>query len=235
MTIRERLAQLDWEAIEISLHDRGFATLPRILTAAECRGLVRLYGDDSRFRKRIDIERHRFGVGDYKYFAYPLPSTVRDLRLHAYRRLAPVVNRWMTRLGSNERYPPSLGAFLRRCHGRGQTRPTPLVLHYEAGGYNRLHQDLYGAIAFPVQFTVLLSRPGADFTGGEILFVENHPRAQSIGNSIALDQGEAVIFTTRERPVMGARGFYRASVRHGVSRLLSGSRHTLGVIFHDAK
>ena len=235
MTIRDRLAKLDWESIERSLHDRGFATLPRILTSTECGRLVRLYGDDGRFRKRIEMERHRFGVGDYKYFDHPLPPPVRDLRLHAYRRLAPIVNRWMIRFGSSERYPSSLGAFLRRCHDRGQTRPTPLLLHYEAGGYNRLHQDLYGAIAFPVQLAVLLSRPGADFAGGEILLVENHPRAQSIGHAIALDQGEAVIFTTRERPVAGARGFYRASARHGVSRLLSGSRHTLGIIFHDAK
>ncbi|MCZ6696954.1 MAG: 2OG-Fe(II) oxygenase [Acidobacteria bacterium] len=235
MTIRERLARLDWKTIATSLHDRGFATLPRLLTATECRGLVQLYGNEDRFRKRIEMERHRFGVGDYKYFDYPLPAPVRDLRAEAYRRLAPIVNRWMTRLGSSQRYPLSLGPFLRRCHHRGQARPTPLMLHYEAGGYNRLHQDLYGAIVFPVQLAVLLSRPATDFTGGEILLVENHPRAQSIGHAIALDQGEAVIFTTRERPVAGTRGFYRASVRHGVSRILSGSRYTLGIIFHDAK
>lgn len=235
MTIRERLARLDWAGIESSLNDRGFATLPRILTAGECRGIVRLYGDDRRFRKRIEMERHRFGVGDYKYFDHPLPAPVRDLRAHAYRRLAPIVNRWMPRLRSGERYPSSLGPFLARCRRAGQTRPTPLVLHYEAGGYNRLHQDLYGAIAFPLQLAVLLSRPGTDFTGGEILLLENHPRAQSIGHAVALARGEGVIFTTRERPVAGSRGFYRAAVRHGVSRILSGSRHTLGIIFHDAK
>ncbi len=235
MTIRERLRRLDWTGIGSSLDERGFAVLPRVLTAAECRSLVRLYANDRRFRKTIDMGRHRFGEGDYRYFDHPLPPIVRELRAGAYPRLASIVNRWMERLGAKERHPKALAAFLRRCHGAGQQRPTPLLLHYEAGGYNRLHQDLYGAVAFPVQMTFLLSRPGVDFAGGEILLVENHPRAQSIGHAVSPRLGEGVIFATRERPVRGARGFYRAAMRHGVSRLLSGRRYTLGVIFHDAK
>jgi hypothetical protein len=233
--MRTRLDRLDWEGIERSLWEAGYATTPPILGPRQCAELVRLYSHERRFRSHVDMERHRFGVGDYKYFAHPLPPVVRALRAHVYPRLAGIANDWMEALGSTRRYPPNLAGLLRICRRHGQTKPTPLLLHYEAGGYNCLHQDLYGEVAFPLQLTVALSRRGADYTGGEFLLVEQRPRAQSRGASITLDQGEAVIFTTRERPARGTRGFYRATVRHGVSPLLSGRRYTLGVIFHDAR
>ena len=178
--------------------------------------------------------RHRFGEGEYKYFAEPLPETVAALRVHAYRRLAPIANRWMEALGATERYPAEHAAYRARCAAAGQTRPTPLLLRYRAGGYNCLHQDLYGALVFPLQLTCVLSQHGADYTGGEILLVEQRPRAQSRGAVVVLERGEAVIFPSRHRPVASARGHYRAAVRHGVSRLHAGERTSLGVIFHDA-
>jgi hypothetical protein len=233
--VRTRLDRLDWEALERSLWEFGYATTPTLLTPRECATLVRLYPEDARFRSRIDMARHRFGVGDYKYFAHPLPPLVRDLRQHAYPHLAWIANRWMRALGSSRRFPPTLQKLMRICRESGQTKPTPLLLHYEAGGYNCLHQDLYGEVAFPLQLACALSRRGADYTGGDFLLVEQRPRAQSRGAAIALEQGEAVIFTTRDRPARGARGFYRATVRHGVSPLMSGSRYTLGIIFHDAR
>ncbi|HJQ82783.1 MAG TPA: 2OG-Fe(II) oxygenase [Candidatus Binatia bacterium] len=180
------------------------------------------------------MARYRFGVGEYKYFAAPLPAAVAALRTHVYRRLAPIANRWMTALGAADRYPPDLAAYLARCAAAGQERPTPLLLHYRAGGYNCLHQDLYGALAFPLQLTCVLSQVGEDFRGGELLLVEQRPRAQSRGDAIVLQRGEAVIFPTRHRPVRGVRGVYRATVRHGVSRLHAGERTSLGIIFHDA-
>jgi hypothetical protein len=233
-TIAARMARLDWEALERSLSEWGWAKTPPLLTPAECAELVALYPDDARFRSRIDMARYRFGVGDYKYFAAPLPPLVVELRRHFYPRLAPVANRWEQALGSRHRYPPDLDGLLALCRRAGQTKPTPLLLHYEAGGYNCLHQDLYGEVAFPLQVTVFLSRRGADYEGGEFLLVEQRPRAQSRGEVIPTEQGEAVIFTTRYRPVAGARGWYRASMRHGVSRVTRGSRYTLGIIFHDA-
>ncbi len=233
--IAERLERLDWEAIDRSLDERGHATTPALLTPEECDDLARVFADDGRFRSTIDMARYRFGVGQYRYFRAPLPPVVAALRTHAYRRLAPIANRWMAALGLSERYPPELPAFLARCAEHGQRRPTPLLLHYTAGGYNCLHQDLYGAVAFPLQMTCLLSRPGADFTGGELLLVEQRPRAQSRGEVIPLGRGEAVVFPSRDRPVAGTRGYYRATVRHGVSRLRAGERLTLGVIFHDAE
>jgi hypothetical protein len=180
------------------------------------------------------MARHRFGLGEYKYFGPPLPATVAALRLHLYRHLAPIANRWMELLGAEERYPPALPGYLARCAAQGQRRPTPLLLRYAAGGYNCLHQDVYGTLAFPLQFTCMLSQVGEDYAGGEFLLVEQRPRAQSRGDVIVLERGEAVIFPNRHRPVRGARGFYRVTVRHGVSRLRSGERMTLGVIFHDA-
>lgn len=234
-TIAARLARLDWQTIEASLDADGHAVTPPLLTAAECRGLVRLYADDGRFRSTIDMARYRFGVGEYRYFAHPLPDVVAALRTHAYARLAPVANRWMARLGAGDAFPADHAAFVAVCQARGQTRPTPLLLRYEAGGYNCLHQDTYGAVAFPLQITCLLSDPARDFTGGEFLLVEQRPRAQSRGEAIVLGRGAAVIFATRHRPVAGTRGDYRATVRHGVSRLRSGTRMTLGIIFHDAE
>jgi hypothetical protein len=235
VTVSERIAALDWEAIEGQLWEFGYAKTPPMLVPEECQELIALYPDDSRFRSRIDMARYRFGLGDYKYFAHPLPPVVTDLRVAAYARLAAVANRWSEALGRRAPYPTDLDAFLAHCARRGQTKPTPLLLHYEAGGYNCLHQDIYGEIAFPLQLTCFLSRRGVDYEGGDFLLVEQRPRAQSRGESIQTEQGEMVIFTTRERPARGARGWFRCAMRHGVSRVRAGTRYTLGVIFHDAK
>lgn len=233
--IAERLERLDWETLAQSLWQNGYAKMPQLLTPEECAELVALYPDESRFRSRVDMARFRFGVGEYKYFADPLPSVVQALRVHAYPRLAPIACRFMEALGFRDRYPSDLEDFLKRCARRGQTRPTPLLLYYEAGGYNCLHQDIYGDVVFPLQLTVLLSRRGADYEGGEFLLVEQRPRAQSRGEVVPLEQGEAVIFATRYRPLAGSRGYYRANLRHGVSRIVRGRRYSLGVIFHNAK
>src|SRR5262245_20015075 len=220
--------------MEKDLLEEGYAHVPGVLTAAECRDLVALYPDDRRFRSRVEMARHRFGEGDYKYFRRPLPAIVEELRRRAYPPLAAIANRWMVALGGEARYPPDLDAFLEKCGKAGQTEPTPLLLHYEAGGYNCLHQDLYGEIAFPLQLTAFLSAPG-EYTGGEFLLVENRPRAQSVGRAIAPGRGDLVVFPTRYRPAAGRHGFYRCAVRHGVSRVRAGRRYTLGVIFHDAR
>ena len=230
-----RIARLGWAAIEGALDEHGYATTTPLLHADECTELTRLFSDDRRFRSRIDMARYRFGVGEYKYFAAPLPEPVAALRGALYARLAPVANRWMTALGQPERYPPDLDAYLARCAAHGQDRPTPLLLHYTSGGYNCLHQDLYGALAFPLQVTCVLSRAGVVYTGGELLLVEQRPRAQSRGAVIVLARGEAVIFPNRHRPVRGARGWFRVTVRHGVSRVHAGERLSLGIIFHDAE
>lgn len=234
MSIATRLAKLDWGRIEADLWARGYAQTSPILTRRDCRSLVTLYADESRFRKRVDMARHRFGLGEYKYFARPLPPMVEQLRETLYPPLAAVANGWMDALNTGIRYAPTLDAFLRHCARRGQAQPTPLLLRYETDGYNCLHQDLYGEAAFPLQVTAFLNRPGEDYTGGEFLLVEQRPRAQSAGEVVLPEQGELVIFTTRERPVAGTRGYYRVTVRHGVSRLRSGRRFTLGIIFHDA-
>ena len=234
MTIRERLRCLDWHAIEDSLWERGYARTPALLSGAECRTLIDLYGDDRRFRKHVDMARLRFGIGDYKYFRDPLPPLVRDLRLHGYRHLAPIANGWLEALGDSRRFPATLPELRRQCAARGQTEPTPLVLRYEKDGYNRLHQDLYGDLAFPLQMTCFLSQPGADFAGGEFLLLESEPRAQSRGEVVAGERGEIVIFPTRERPIRGKLRVRRARMRHGLARLQSGSRYALGIIFHDA-
>ena len=233
--IAGRLASLDWQAIAHALDENGHATTPPLLTPAECRALVRIFRDDSRFRSRVDMARYRFGVGEYKYFAEPLPPIVSALRTQLYRRLAPIANRWADALGADERFPPDLSGYLARCAAGGQARPTPLLLHYDAGGYNCLHQDVYGSLMFPLQFTCVLSRVGEDYTGGEILLVEQRPRAQSRGQAVVLTQGAAVIFPSRHRPVTGGRGHYRVTVRHGVSRIQSGERMSLGIIFHNAE
>jgi hypothetical protein len=232
--IGARLAALDWSAIERSLWQWGHAKTPPVLTPDECAELAALYDDDARFRSRVDMARYRFGVGEYKYFAAPLPPLVEALRERAYPPLAAIANQWQAALGDPDLFPPDLGALLRRCRKHGQTKPTPLLLRYEAGGYNCLHQDLYGDVVFPLQLTCFLSRRGGDYEGGDFLLVEQRPRAQSRGEAIATEQGEILIFTTRHRPVEGARGVYRAAMRHGVSRLTRGRRYTLGVIFHDA-
>ncbi|MGH7711711.1 MAG: 2OG-Fe(II) oxygenase [Gemmatimonadaceae bacterium] len=233
--ISARLAGLDWEAIERDLWQRGYAETPPVLTPDECNALTALYDDDNRFRSRVIMARHRFGEGEYQYFADPLPKVVAQLREHAYPHLAPIANRWAESLGKRERCPATLEEFLARCAQAGQTKPTPLLLRYETGGYNCLHQDIYGDVAFPMQLLAFLAAPGVDYTGGEFLLVEQRPRAQSAAEVIAGAQGALVFFTTRERPARGARGFYRVNVRHGVSRVRSGRRHTLGVIFHNAR
>ena len=235
LTIAKRLSRIDWKAIEIALTENGYACVPRLLDARECAALIALYDRAGRFRKRIDMERHRFGAGEYKYFDRPLPPLVRALRTGAYPPLAAIANRWMDALGSSLRFPARLQGLADLCRRAGQTKPTPLLLRYAGGGYNCLHQDLYGEVAFPLQLACLLSRPEIDYRGGEFLLVEQHPRAQSVGHAVALARGEAIIFPTRFRPVAGKRGHYRATVRHGVSRLSSGTRFTLGVIFHDAR
>ena len=233
--IKQRVSELNWQALEQSLWECGYAKTPPLLSSQECEELVQLYPDDTRFRSRIDMARYRFGVGDYKYFAEPLPKTIQELRSGFYAPLASIANRWMEKLGSEERYPRTLNDFLTMCQKRGQSKPTPLLLHYEAGGYNCLHQDLYGEIAFPLQLTCFLSEPGRDYSGGEFLLLEQRPRAQSKGEAITARQGEIMIFTTRYRPAQGTKGYYRVNIRHGVSRVSSGVRYTLGIIFHDAK
>jgi hypothetical protein len=233
-SVAARVAGLDWPAIEQSLDERGYATTPCLLTRAECAGLARLFTDERRFRSRIDMARFRFGAGEYKYFARPLPPLVTSLRNQLYRRLVPLANRWAAALRMGEPFPAELDQHLARCHAAGQTKPTPLLLHYRADGYNCLHRDLYGPVVFPLQVTCLLSERGKDYTGGEFLLVEQRPRAQSRGDAIVLARGEAIIFATRDRPVAGTRGTYRASMRHGVSTIRSGERMSLGIIFHDA-
>jgi hypothetical protein len=235
MTIQKRLAELDWKAIEASLWQSGYAKTEPLFTAEECDTVIALYSQDKYFRSRIEMRRFRFGEGEYKYFKYPLPPLVQALREHVYPRLAIIANAWTKALGESGDFPMSHDQFLTVCRRHGQTKPTPLLLHYIDGGYNCLHQDLYGEVAFPLQLTVFLSRPDRDFTGGEFLLVEQRPRAQSRGEALAPEQGEIVIFATRYRPVQGTRGYYRVNMRHGVSTVHSGSRFTLGVIFHDAK
>ena len=230
-----RLAALDWSAMARSLDECGYATIPALLAPVRCAELAAMYDERERFRSRVVMERVRFGVGEYKYFAPPLPPLVGALRAALYPHLAPIANRWGCAMGRKGAYPADLERFLEICRRAGQTKPTPLLLRYEAGGYNCLHQDLYGEVAFPIQITCQLSRGGIDFSGGEFLLVENRPRAQSRGEAVTLEQGEAIIFATSERPVAGSRGHYRVTMRHGVSRVRHGRRLTLGIIFHDAK
>jgi uncharacterized protein len=232
--IGDRVATLDWARIEGDLDAQGYATTGVVLRASECAELIALYGNRERFRSRVVMERHRYGVGEYKYFARPMPPIVEELRVAMYRKLVATANRWSERMRSRASYPASLAEFLKVCAARGQTKPTPLMLRYEQGGYNCLHQDLYGEVAFPLQFTCALSRRGRDFEGGELLLVEQRPRAQSRGEAIALDEGEGIIFANRYRPAAGARGYHRVNMRHGVSSIRSGVRYAMGVIFHDA-
>ena len=229
-----KLDNIAWNAIEEALWQSGYARLPAVPTAAECAELMALYPRQDLFRSRIEMARYRFGVGDYQYFDYPLPELVRELREQSYPPLAGIANRWMEALGEQTRFPADLNGFRAECRAAGQSKATPLLLHYEAGGYNCLHQDLYGDVAFPLQLVCFLSEPEEDYTGGDFLLVEQRPRAQSMGHAIHARRGEAVVFTTRYRPVKGARGFYRANIKHGVSPLLTGARYTLGIIYHDA-
>jgi uncharacterized protein len=235
-SIETRIDAIEWPSAQESLSARGYAVTRPILTPEECNSLISVYHDPARFRSQVIMERHRFGVGDYKYFANPLPELVALIRTSAYPHLAPIANDWAQALGETKPpFPAEHAAFLRVCHKAGQTKPTPLLLHYEAGGYNCLHQDLYGEIAFPLQMVFLLGQPGRDWEGGEFLLVEQQPRAQSKAEVVSANQGQSIIFTTRYRPVKGTRGYYRVNLRHGVSRVHRGTRYTLGIIFHDAK
>jgi uncharacterized protein len=229
-----RVGMADWAAVSTHLDDHGWAMIESLLTAEECDRIADLYDDDGRFRSHVLMTQHGFGRGEYKYFSYPLPEIVADLRSAIYPNLAPIANRWNVSMGSDVRYPDAHADYIARCHRAGQTRTTPLLLQYSAGDYNALHQDLYGEQVFPLQMTVLLSDPARDFTGGEFVLTEQRPRMQSRAEVVPLRGGDAVVFAVRHRPVRGTRGTYRVTVRHGVSRLRSGHRHTLGVIFHDA-
>lgn len=232
-SIVERIDALDWRRIARDLAEGGWAATGPILTAAECAELETSY-DSGVFRSTIAMGRHGFGSGEYRYFAYPLPSLVAALRETLYKWLEPVANGWQEALGREDRFPPTHAQYIRRCHAAGQTRPTPLVLRYGTGDYNRLHQDVYGELTFPLQAAFLLSRPGEDFEGGEFVLTEQRPRMQSRAQVVPLARGEAVLFAVRERPVAGSRGTYRATMRHGVSTVRLGRRHTMGVILHDA-
>jgi uncharacterized protein len=229
-----RVAAYDWQVLAGELDNYGCAVLPKLLSPEECRAIAGLYSDESHFRSHIHMARHGFGKGEYRYFKYPLPDLIATLRTALYPRLAGVANEWNGRMGINERYPGDHASFLRQCHDAGQTRPTPLLLQYVPGDFNCLHQDLYGDLAFPIQVAILLSQPGADFTGGEFVLTEQRPRMQSRAEVVPLRQGDAVAFAVHNRPVQGSKGNYRVNLRHGVSRVRSGMRHTVGIIFHDA-
>lgn len=234
MDAATRIAQLDWNCILVDIDRQGWATTGPLLTAVERAGLVKSYDDDRHFRSRVIMARHGFGCGEYRYYAYPLPSLVQQFREALYERLVPLANRWRGAIGMDEEFPPSHPQYVEYCHAAGQQRPTPLILRYEARDYNCLHQDLYGALNFPLQAVFLLSEPGSDFSGGELVLTEQRPRMQSRVQVVPLQAGEGVIFAVNHRSVQGTRGTYRVAMRHGVSEIRSGRRHTLGIIMHDA-
>ena len=230
-----RVANYDWGAVGADLNAFGCAVLTNLLTPDECQGLASLYPQEQHFRSHIHMARHGFGKGEYRYFKYPLPAIIGELRGALYAHIVPFANAWNERMNVATRYPTAHADYLEKCHAAGQVRPTPLLLQYGPGDFNCLHQDLYGDLAFPLQATILLSAPSRDFTGGEFVLTERRPRMQSRVEVVALEQGDAVIFAVHNRPVQGTKGAYRVDLRHGVSRLRSGQRHTLGIIFHDAK
>jgi hypothetical protein len=234
-TAEDRVSALDWQSLTAQLDGFGNAVIEGLLDAQECRRIAELYPREEHFRSHIHMARHGFGGGEYRYFKYPLPDLLSGLRTGLYPRLATVANAWNERMGVDLRYPKKHAEFLKQCHDAGQTRPTPLLLQYVPGDFNCLHQDLYGDLAFPLQVAVLLSEPGKDFTGGEFVLTEQRPRMQSRAEVVPLKQGDAVVFAVHNRPVQGTKGNYRVNLRHGVSRLRSGKRHTVGIIFHDAK
>ena len=229
-----RVASIDWERVAGNLDAQGSAIIERLLEPAQCDALTALYPSEALFRSRVVMARHGFGRGEYKYFGYPLPDVVGGLRAAFYPRLVPIANRWNATMRIDVRFPDAHAQFIQRCHAAGQVRPTPLLLRYGADDYNCLHQDLYGEHVFPLQVAILLSDPGRDFTGGEFVITEQRPRMQSRPEVVPLQQGDAVVFAVHHRPVQGTRGAYRVNLRHGVSRLRSGERYTLGIIFHDA-
>ena len=225
----------DWDEIGTNLNAFGTAVLPKLMTASECEDIAALYADEKHFRSHIHMARHGFGRGEYRYFKYPLPARIAELRTALYPHIVPFANAWNERMNIAVRYPLRHADYLKLCHDAGQTRPTPLLLQYGPGDFNCLHQDLYGELAFPLQITVLLSKPERDFAGGEFVLTEQRPRMQSRVEVVPLQQGDAVLFAVHNRPVQGSKGAYRVNMRHGVSRIRSGHRHTLGIIFHDAK
>jgi hypothetical protein len=233
--LADRIGAIDWDRVSQELDARGSAMLEGLLSPEECRSLAELYSADSIFRSRVVMARHGFGRGEYKYFGYPLPELIAGLRTALYPRLAPIGDRWNEAMGIDVRYPTKHEDFISRCHEAGQRKPTPLLLQYQADDYNCLHQDVYGEHVFPLQVAILLSQPGRDFTGGEFVMTEQRPRMQSRAEVVPLRQGDAVVFAVHHRPVQGSRGVYRVNLRHGVSRLRSGHRHTVGIIFHDAQ
>ncbi len=233
-SIATRADALDWQEIATELNQHGCALLPGLLRAQECDALAQRYARDELYRSRVVMARHGFGRGEYKYYCYPLPEPVGTLREVFYARLALQANRWNEAMGIDVRYPAAHTDFIARCHAAGQLRPTPLILKYASGDYNCLHQDLYGEHVFPIQMAILLSEPGRDFSGGEFVMTEQRPRMQSRAEVVPLRQGDALLFAVNERPVAGTRGYYRVKMRHGVSRLRSGERYTMGIIFHDA-
>jgi hypothetical protein len=229
-----QIRKLDWQQIAKELNEQGSSILKDVLTPEECEALAGLYSQETGFRSRVVMGRHGFGRGEYRYFSYPLPGIVQALRTALYRELAPIANQWNQAMGMEIRYPDEHANFIQRCHAAGQVRPTPLLLQYGVGDYNCLHQDLYGEHVFPIQVAFLLSEPGRDFVGGEFVLTEQRPRMQSRPEVVPLRQGDAVAFAVHQRPVQGTRGTYRVNLRHGVSRLRFGQRHTVGIIFHDA-
>jgi uncharacterized protein len=234
-SIERRVDAYDWNAIGSNLDAFGCAVLPALLSPEECEDIAALYAHEEYFRSHIHMARHGFGKGEYRYFKYPLPHLIAELRTALYARVAPFANAWNARMAVATRYPKAHADYLKICHKAGQTRPTPLLLQYAEGDFNCLHQDLYGDLAFPLQVTVLLSAPGRDFSGGEFVLTEQRPRMQSRVEVVPLAQGDAVLFAVHNRPVQGSKGAYRVNLRHGVSRLRAGRRHTLGIIFHDAR
>jgi len=234
-SIMERIADLDWQSLQQQLDEQGYAPMPVLLEEDECMKIIETYDQDSFSRSTINMGRYRFGIGEYKYYQAPLPDLLQQLREGFYPELSKTANRWQERLGKSANYPPALPEFLVHCHEHEQLRSTPLILKYEMGGYNCLHQDLYGDVFFPFQVVFALNEKEIDYTGGEFLLVEQRPRAQSRGHVITMERGSGLIFPTNNRPVLGTRGYYRTTLRHGVSTITSGTRYTLGIIFHDAK
>jgi hypothetical protein len=229
-----RLAAIDWKTVSSDLDAQGWSVVPKLIMDTDCDAVTALYDGDAGFRSRVVMARHGFGRGEYRYFSYPLPPIIQNLRTSLYPHLAPIANRWHERMGIDSRFPKTHRAFLDRCHAAGQTRPTPLLLRYGAGDYNCLHQDLYGEHVFPLQVAVLLSEPGRDFSGGEFVLTEQRPRMQTRPAVVPLGKGDAVLFAVNNRPMQGTRGDYRVALRHGVSEISDGHRHTVGIIFHDA-
>jgi len=234
MDVLQRINRLNWDEIAMEMNDKGYAPSSKVLTDEDCDELISQYKNESLYRKTINMERYRFGLGEYKYYQYPLPDIVQQLRECIYPKLAPVANNWMRALNIDKHFPESLGQLLELCRDKNQTRPTPLILQYGKGGYNTLHQDLYGDVYFPMQAVLFLSEPGKDYLGGEFVLIEQRPRAQSKAIVLKPGKGDILLFTTNFRPVKGSKGYYRVNMKHGVSELTEGQRYTLGIIFHDA-